>query len=212
MSRRRDHSGAPLLFRPAGWLCAGASLAVAVSALHHRNVAFGRGFSREGRGGDQARGIGGILRFGRAWLGQVGQGTAAAAVTAVQTAVSRTQAIEADLFECPVNARGETDRLIDARTSSQKFHKAAQHQSLAAQVERFKRSLWAVFPASEKRSSIWARDDATDDPEELRIAQRNLKKFKKAMNENRAATGERLLYPWAVHFPGAGACRFRIVQ
>ena len=41
----------------------------------------------------------------------------------------------------------------------------------------------------------WAREDATDDPEKLRAAQKELEEFKKAMNENRAACGERILYP-----------------
>ena len=41
----------------------------------------------------------------------------------------------------------------------------------------------------------WAREDATDDPEKLRDAQKELEEFKKAMNENRAACGERILYP-----------------
>ena len=41
----------------------------------------------------------------------------------------------------------------------------------------------------------WAREDATDDPEKLRAAQKELDEFKRAMNENRAATGERILYP-----------------
>ena len=41
----------------------------------------------------------------------------------------------------------------------------------------------------------WAVEDATYDPEKLRIAQKELDEFKRAMNENRAATGERILYP-----------------
>lgn len=41
----------------------------------------------------------------------------------------------------------------------------------------------------------WAREDATDDPVKLRAAQKELDEFKKAMNENRAACGERILYP-----------------
>ena len=41
----------------------------------------------------------------------------------------------------------------------------------------------------------WAREDATDDPEKLRAARKELDEFKRAMNENRAATGERILYP-----------------
>ena len=41
----------------------------------------------------------------------------------------------------------------------------------------------------------WAREDATDDPDKLRSAQKELDEFKKAMNENRTACGERILYP-----------------
>ena len=41
----------------------------------------------------------------------------------------------------------------------------------------------------------WAREDATGDPQKLRDAQKQLDEFKKAMNENRAACGERILYP-----------------
>ena len=41
----------------------------------------------------------------------------------------------------------------------------------------------------------WAREDATDDPEKLRLARKELDEFKRAMNEHRAATGERILYP-----------------
>ena len=42
---------------------------------------------------------------------------------------------------------------------------------------------------------VWAREDATNDPEKLRDAQKELDEFKKAMNENRAACGERIIYP-----------------
>ena len=41
----------------------------------------------------------------------------------------------------------------------------------------------------------WAVEDATDDPEKLQTARKELDEFKRAMNENRAATGERILYP-----------------
>ncbi len=43
--------------------------------------------------------------------------------------------------------------------------------------------------------AAWAHEDATDDPEKLRAAQKELDEFKRAMNENRAATGGRILYP-----------------
>ena len=41
----------------------------------------------------------------------------------------------------------------------------------------------------------WAREDATEDPDKLSDAQKELDEFKRAMNENRAACGERILYP-----------------
>ena len=41
----------------------------------------------------------------------------------------------------------------------------------------------------------WREQDATDDPEELRKAEEELAEFKRNMNANRAATGERLVYP-----------------
>src|SRR5579862_6486867 len=37
--------------------------------------------------------------------------------------------------------------------------------------------------------------EATDDPEEIRKAEEDLAEFKRNMNANRAATGERLVYP-----------------
>ena len=37
--------------------------------------------------------------------------------------------------------------------------------------------------------------EATDDPEELRQAEEELAEFKRNMNANREATGERLVYP-----------------
>jgi hypothetical protein len=41
----------------------------------------------------------------------------------------------------------------------------------------------------------WRRQDATDDPAELRAAEQELAEFKKAMNESRTASGEPVLYP-----------------
>jgi hypothetical protein len=40
----------------------------------------------------------------------------------------------------------------------------------------------------------WRLQDATDNPEAVRAAERELTEFKKAMNENRALAGEPLLY------------------
>lgn len=41
----------------------------------------------------------------------------------------------------------------------------------------------------------WQEEDATDDPEEVRRAEEELDSLKSALNANRAANGERLLFP-----------------
>src|SRR5579884_1290993 len=41
----------------------------------------------------------------------------------------------------------------------------------------------------------WLEAEATDDPEEIREAKQELEEFKQNLNANRAATGERLLFP-----------------
>jgi hypothetical protein len=41
----------------------------------------------------------------------------------------------------------------------------------------------------------WREQDATDDPVELRKAEEELVEFKRNLNANRAAAGERLTYP-----------------
>ena len=43
--------------------------------------------------------------------------------------------------------------------------------------------------------AAWKAEDATTDPEKLREADEEIAAFKKAMNENRAAIGARLLFP-----------------
>jgi len=43
--------------------------------------------------------------------------------------------------------------------------------------------------------AAWKAEDATADPEKLRYADEEVATFKKAMNENRAASGARLLFP-----------------
>ena len=43
----------------------------------------------------------------------------------------------------------------------------------------------------------WLAEDATDDSNEIRRAGEELAEFKRNMNANRAATGERLVYPEA---------------
>jgi len=43
--------------------------------------------------------------------------------------------------------------------------------------------------------AAWKAEDATTDPEKLREADEEIAEFKKAMNENRSATGARLLFP-----------------
>ena len=39
------------------------------------------------------------------------------------------------------------------------------------------------------------KEEATDDPEEIRKAEEELAEFKRNMNANREATGERLVFP-----------------
>ena len=41
----------------------------------------------------------------------------------------------------------------------------------------------------------WIDEDATDDPEEIAAAERELEEFKAAMNAERVRAGARLLYP-----------------
>lgn len=43
--------------------------------------------------------------------------------------------------------------------------------------------------------AAWRHQDATTDPEQIRAAEEELAEFKKAMNENRKASGEPLLFP-----------------
>ena len=50
------------------------------------------------------------------------------------------------------------------------------------------------FPTLELLAA-WKAEDATTDPEKLRQADEEVAEFKRAMNENRAATGARLLFP-----------------
>jgi hypothetical protein len=38
-------------------------------------------------------------------------------------------------------------------------------------------------------------EEATDDPVKIRMAEENLAEFKRNMNANREATGERIVYP-----------------
>jgi len=42
--------------------------------------------------------------------------------------------------------------------------------------------------------AAWKSEDATTDPEKLREADEEVAEFKKAMNENRAAAGARLVF------------------
>ncbi len=41
----------------------------------------------------------------------------------------------------------------------------------------------------------WREEDATADPEEIRQAEQELEELKRNLNANRAATGERLVFP-----------------
>ena len=56
-------------------------------------------------------------------------------------------------------------------------------------------SAGAVDTATLELLSRWKKEDATENPEELRAAERELSEFKKAMNENRAQSRELVLFP-----------------
>ena len=53
----------------------------------------------------------------------------------------------------------------------------------------------SVDTATLELLAAWKAEDATKDPEKLREADEEIAEFKRAMNENRAATGARLLFP-----------------
>jgi hypothetical protein len=53
----------------------------------------------------------------------------------------------------------------------------------------------AVDTATLELLAAWKAEDATTDPGKIRAANEEVAEFKKAMNENRAATGARLLFP-----------------
>jgi hypothetical protein len=53
----------------------------------------------------------------------------------------------------------------------------------------------SVDTATLELLASWKAEDATTDPELIRAAEDEVSEFMKAMNENRAATGERLLFP-----------------
>jgi hypothetical protein len=53
----------------------------------------------------------------------------------------------------------------------------------------------SVDTATLELLALWKAQDATTDPEQIRAAEEEVNEFMKAMNENRAATGERLLFP-----------------
>lgn len=53
----------------------------------------------------------------------------------------------------------------------------------------------SVDTATLELFAAWKAEDATTDTEKIRAADEEVQAFMKAMNENRAATGERLLFP-----------------
>jgi hypothetical protein len=53
----------------------------------------------------------------------------------------------------------------------------------------------SVDTATLELLASWKAQDATTDPEKIREADEEVSEFMNAMNRNRAATGERLLFP-----------------
>ncbi len=56
-------------------------------------------------------------------------------------------------------------------------------------------STGSVDTATLELLAAWKAENATTDPEKIREADEQIAEFKKAMNENRAATGVRLIFP-----------------
>jgi hypothetical protein len=50
----------------------------------------------------------------------------------------------------------------------------------------------AIDHATLELLAAWRREDATQNPEELRAAEQELAEFKRTMNENRASSGQPL--------------------
>jgi hypothetical protein len=53
----------------------------------------------------------------------------------------------------------------------------------------------SIDSATLKLLASWRVEDAAKNPEEVLAAEKELAEFKKAMNENRAYSGEPILYP-----------------
>ncbi len=53
----------------------------------------------------------------------------------------------------------------------------------------------SVDTATLELLASWKAQDASTDPEQIRAAEEEVTEFIKAMNENRVATDERLLFP-----------------
>jgi hypothetical protein len=56
-------------------------------------------------------------------------------------------------------------------------------------------TMGSVDTATLELLAAWKAEEATTDPEKLHAADELIAEFKKSMNENRVATGARLLFP-----------------
>ena len=90
-------------------------------------------------------------------------------------------------------------------TEETRLAEAARREGLA-QIEIVKHLVMRHLPVYENEENTenaaaiallrgWLRDEATDDPAEIRKAQEELDEFKRNLNANRKITGERLLFP-----------------
>lgn len=57
------------------------------------------------------------------------------------------------------------------------------------------RPVGAIDTATLELLASWRQQDATTDAEQIRAAEQEIAEFKRAINENRSATGERKLFP-----------------
>jgi hypothetical protein len=70
-----------------------------------------------------------------------------------------------------------------------------QNSSDISSVPRLPLQKRPVDTATLELLSKWTQEDATSNLEEIRAAELELSEFKKSMNENRAQSGESLLFP-----------------
>ena len=72
---------------------------------------------------------------------------------------------------------------------------ALEDEEAAAGTDKARPVIDAENAAAIALLEFWLQEDATDDPEEIRKSEEEYNELKSNLNANRAATGERLIFP-----------------